>query len=567
MLSKVKKIAHNLQYENSSQKILNGYWVNNWHWDTMLSAHVLQNTKPTGLKYCTYAEFGEVGYDTSCEEFIKASKEEVDKYGCNAINRIAEAPIEELLMYNAEDSLFTYWLFEAHRNKASEKQLECIKLYVDTAVTFSKMTENGFCVREERFTETENMLMRLMEEKEKEIMADPLVAQWDRDEVFNFNSTTQLGHLVFDICKMKPIAYTDTGKPSLDKESMEKMNVPFLKKVVEYRELAKLQGTYLDGWKRETVDGIVHSQFLLNTVDTGRSSSTAPNSQNSIKRDKEKKKLVRNPIAPRPGHVLCEYDLKAAETYANLYYSGDPAFKKYLTEKDADMHKQVACKIFLLEPEQVTKEIRNGVKKASFGWFYGSYYVLVAKSMWEDVQHDTFLQEHLKSKSITTYEQYEPIVKKAEDYFWHDMFGAHSRWKDKKWKEYQDKGYLESYTGFRLHAPMDRKAVMNYLPQGTSAQCLYYILNHTQKRIEELKLDAYIIGEVHDSMVISCNPLDEAILDREIHHIAMEQIHTEWTWMSIPLVMEKDRSDVDGSWATMYECGALDGTHKLPIKK
>ena len=240
---KIKKIAHNLQYENTADKVINKFWILGWMWDTMLSAHILHNKQPCGLKYQTYINFGVLGYDDECAEYLEADKAEVALYGSNAINRIRNAPMEKVLLYNALDSLFTFMLYKLHKSKMSIGQLRCNELYVNTAVTLSKMSDNGIYVKEEAFETMEKQLNDLLIAKDAEIMADDIVKKWDSDEPFNFNSTTQLGHLLFDIVGIKPIAFTDKKTPSLDKEAMGKMNIPLLNKIIEYREIDKLKKT------------------------------------------------------------------------------------------------------------------------------------------------------------------------------------------------------------------------------------------------------------------------------------------------------------------------------------
>jgi DNA polymerase I-like protein with 3'-5' exonuclease and polymerase domains len=565
MLSDVKKIAHNLQYENSSQKVINGYWVNSWAWDTMLSAHILNNKKPTGLKYCTYAEFGVIGYDASADEYMKATPKDVKLYGTNAINKIADAPILDLLMYNALDSLFTYKLFHLHRHKATEPQLECIHLYTETAVSLSKMTENGFSVDASKFEETQKGIQETLNTLENEIMSSPEVALWNKDTPFNFNSTQQLSHLVFDILGIKPVNYTDKGTASMDQESMEKMGHPLLKKILEYREWAKMHSTYIEGWRRECINGIVHSQFSLNTTDTGRGSSQNPNSQNSYKRDKKKKKLTRCIVGTRRKDArIMEYDFHGQETYMTMFYSKDPAYKKYLTEPDSDMHRTFACRAFLLEPNQILKEYRQEAKTSVFALAYGAYYKLIAVALWEYIQATPALKEHLAKKGFTTYEQYEKHAESLDKYFWTDMFGVHDKWRKEQWKIYNKHGYLESYTGFRLHPPMSRNATMNYAPQGTGSQCTFYVINHVLADIEKYNKGVLIIGYIHDSIIVECPLEDEAWLDERMWWYATQQIQTEWKWILIPFVLEKERSAINGTWDNMYDCGELTGGYAEP---
>jgi len=559
MESSIKKIAHNLQYENEASKNCLGYWVKNWYWDTMLGAHIEHNQQKTGLKFQTYTRFGVLGYDDSCDQYITKTDEDESIYGDNCFNNIHLAPMNELLLYNALDSLFTHRLYKLQLSALTPEMTECAKFYARTAVTMSKVTNTGLPVSDDGFQAATEKLDKMIQEARDAIMACDEVKLWDGENEFNFNSTTQLGHLLFDIMGVKPLAYTDTGKPSLDKDTIEKMKLPILEKIVDYREATKLKATYIDGWRREAIDGFVHSQFMLNTTDTGRSSSTSPNSQNQVKRNKEFKKIVRTPITAPKGFRIVELDFSGQETYTNLFYSGDPAYKKYLSDPNSDMHRQLASQLLVMPETDITKEWRQQVKSQTFAMMYGSWYRQVAIAMWEWLQKQPELMKHFASKGITTYAQYEKICEKAEKYFWTDMFGVHDRWRKEQFEKYQKQGYLDYYTGFRIQAPMDRKCTFNYPPQGSGAQITFWVMNHMQDKIEELNLKSRMIGTIHDSIVFMVAEEEAHLIDHWVHEFACVRIQEEWNWITLPMVMEKDRSEIGGSWANMEECGRLDG--------
>ena len=262
----------------------------------MLSAHCIHNQKPTGLKYHVYKEFGDIGYDDDADPYLKASKEEEDKHGANAINRIDQAPLDKLLVYNALDSLYTYKLFELHRNRLDEFQMEGFRFFVESSVTFAKATQNGLGVDKDALDNAYVELDKKMSDLEKDIYDDPDVQKWDGSSKFNYSSSTQLSHLLFDILKIKPLSYTGSGQPSVDKEVLPKYaeKVPFINKLLEYRKWAKIHDTYLSQYRSEIIDGQMHAYTNLNRVDTYRTSMSDVNLQNIPKRDKEVKKLLRS---------------------------------------------------------------------------------------------------------------------------------------------------------------------------------------------------------------------------------------------------------------------------------
>jgi len=568
LLSDTKKISHNLQFEATWSKLMCGEWPLNWLHDTMLGEHQLRNWGATGLKYAVYKHFGVIGYDDSCDKYLKSSTADEKLYGANAFNKIDDAPMGELTQYCAMDSLFTFRIYELQMGLFEEFQLVGNKLLTESSVTLAKMSYNGFRVSSKDFDKVEEQLQKLVEEKKQEILATEEAKLWDKETPFNFNSSQQLGHLLFDIMKIKPVGYTKTGNASLDEESLTKIGLPFLFKILKWRELSKMCSTYINGWKREAVDNIVHPYYNANTVDTFRTSSNSPNAQNNYKRDPEKRKIVRSIIAPREGCRIIEYDLHGAETYFNLFYSGDHKFEEYLLEPGSDMHKDFGVWLFLMERAEVTKEYRSAVKgDGTFALLYGSYYVQVAKSLWEYIVETPALLAHLASKGITEYTQYEKVVQKAEERFWGpEMFGLHDEWRKRQWKEYQHVGYVDTLTGFRLSCPMSRNNSFNGPPQGSAAHALLWIINRMQEKAEELNWKSILIGEIHDSHLWDVYPDEESIIDYWVWFYTTQAIQKEWTWITIPLVVEKERSALDGTWAIMYDCGELNGDLCKPKK-
>jgi DNA polymerase I-like protein with 3'-5' exonuclease and polymerase domains len=214
MLSAVPKISHNLPMEAVWTKKVFGVWVKNWQDDTLLAQHCLHNQKPVNLKFCVYSNFGIVGYDKSVEKYIRPTEAESDKHGENGFNTLKNAPIEEVLLYNALDSLFTYKLRDILRDKMDKFVTDGYEFLVKSATTLSKMSYNGIRVNENAFTEAEVLLKEQLEKVRAEFYAQPEIKKWDGDEPISMTSTQQVSHLTYDILKVKPLKYTDKGTPS-----------------------------------------------------------------------------------------------------------------------------------------------------------------------------------------------------------------------------------------------------------------------------------------------------------------------------------------------------------------
>jgi DNA polymerase I-like protein with 3'-5' exonuclease and polymerase domains len=523
----------------------------------MLGQHCLANQKPTGLKFLVYTAFGHTGYDDDVGAYLKATTAEENKYGANAINQIHLAPVDKLLLYNALDSLYTYKLAELQKGRLSEFQHQGLAFFIQSAQTLAIAQINGFPLDVEILESVERSLVEQMAVQEKVIMDDAVLKQW-AEGVFNFQSGPQLSRLLYQVLGITPKAFTASGKPSVDEETLSTINVPIVKNILSYRKLAKMRKTYIAQYAVETVNGRVHPYFNINGVNTFRSSSSGPNIQNQPKRDEEAKRLIRSFIRPSTGNRLVEFDYKSLEVVINCCYSNDPTLREYLTNPLSDMHRDSAVDCFMLKPEEVTKAIRNDVKgQFVFAEMYGSYYAQVAADLWETAEKHG-LRKHLQDKGVRNYADFERHIEEAERILWEERFPVHNEWRDKQWKFYQKHGYVELLTGFRAYGPMKRNNTFNTPVQGAGYHVLQWTMNHVNKKVQRLER-SYLIGEIHDSCVGDIHPSESDLVDYWYWLYGTQKVREHWDWITVPLTVEKEQSAIDGSWAEMKEVGPLKG--------
>ncbi len=557
MESSVKKIAHNLSFEYLWTKEICGYWAKNVYWDTMLAAHCLHNLKPVGLKFCTYTEFGVIGYDESADPYLKSSEKDRNEFGDNSFNKIDKAPLADLLLYNALDSLFTYRLYERQMGRLEPFQKEGFDLLMESSLALTETTQYGCILNVERFHEVVGELEKKMDDAARAVMESDEVKLWDKDTEFNFNSPRQIGHLLYDILGIKPPFFTETGAPSTDAEALEKIKIPLVEKILTYRKYMKLLKTYIRQYSVESVDGLIHAWFHLHKVDTFRSSSAAPNIQNLPKRDDEAKTLITSLIRPRRGHRIISYDYKSLEVLINACHSGDKNLIAYASDPSKDMHRDSAADIFMLDPNAVPKPVRSAIKGAFvFASFYGSYYKQTAPDCWEVAKANGLLP-HLAEKGITTYEQFEERVRIAEEIMWTERFPTHDAWRKEQWKKYQRDGYLDSLTGFRLYGPMSRNNSFNGVVQGDAYHILQWGYNQVLRELKERGMETRPWAEIHDAADFDVAPEEEDILDSLVYKYFIVEVKKKWPWIVVNLQVEKERSEIDGDWSHMESCGYL----------
>jgi hypothetical protein len=195
------------------------------------------------------------------------------------------------------------------------------------------------------------------------------------------------------------------------------------------------------------------------------------------------------------------------------------------------------------------------------GWvfpqFYTSYYKTCANNLWPVVPTLTTtsginLKEHLRSKGINTYAQFEAHLKKCEARFW-ERFRAVKDWQDRACADYLAKGYVEMAFGHRRHEYLDRGKVINSNIQGPGFHCLLRSLTV----IDEVAMDegwrSYQFGQIHDSGLMMKFP-EEWDRVSQIQKWAMtELIREEQPWIIVPLEIERACCPMDASWYDQQE--------------
>jgi DNA polymerase I-like protein with 3'-5' exonuclease and polymerase domains len=149
-------------------------------------------------------------------------------------------------------------------------------------------------------------------------------------------------------------------------------------------------------------------------------------------------------------------------------------------------------------------------------------------------------------------------VKTIENRFWNKRFPVYAQWKIDTVKEYERKGYIDLYTGFRCYGPMGKNDVTNYRAQGSAFHCLLWTFSKVSEKMRGWDRSA-LIGQIHDASIGDICPDDEAEVDHWMWDYGTQKIREHWPWIIVPLVIEKDSSEINGSWAEMTAEGAVHG--------
>jgi len=550
------KIAHNAKFEWLWTRQIEGYWPQRLLADTMLAAHVLHNQKPVGLKFRAYCDFGVAGYDDEVDPYLETTKVEEARYGANGFNLIAKAPLDKLLLYNGMDSLYTYWLWEKQQDLLTELTRKGAAFLTATSIRLAEAEFNGLCLNREGAAQQRIHLTERMTRLEKRISAMSVESGWDRPTPLRPNAPEDIAHLVHDLMGYAVTDRTESGKAAMDKAAMEKIDLPIMGRIMEWKKWQKVRDTYIKGFEVESTDGLIHPFFNLHNVVSYRSSSDSPNFQNVPKRDKRTAGPLRELLQPHEGQRLMEYDYKAIEVGISACYNKDPALIKYITDPSTDMHRDTGEELFMRGRGELTKDERSVAKNGFvFPAFYGSYFEQMAPDLWQKMPVET--RRHLQSKGVRNLEDFTEHVRGIEEIFWGNRFPVYAQWKKDQYALYERRGYVESYTGFRYYGPMKRNEVTNYAIQGSAFHCLLRTFWKMTDEMKKAKMRSRTIGQVHDSMVLSVHPDEEMEVDRMVWYWGSQEIREAWDWIIVPLTIEKDRSAVGGTWNEMESCGAL----------
>ena len=468
----------------------------------------------------------------------------------NLIDRYLEIDIESYLPEEKEKQIN---LFEEIGEEQKENTREKEKLYVYSIgkikeITLKKLEEagakelfynidmptievlsdmqwNGMYVDEEELNQFGKELTSKLETITK------IIYEMAGEE-FNINSTKQLGEILFEKMKLPVIKKTKSGY-STDVDVLEKLKKedPIIEQILEYRQLMKLNSTYVEGLKPyiNPKTKRIHSFFHQTITATGRISSTEPNLQNIPTRF-ELGKRVRKVFKPEEGKIYIDADYSQIELRVLASISGDKHMIEAFNEGQ-DIHKQAASKVFKTPIEEVTKEQRSNAKAVNFGIVYGI--------------SDFGLGEQLGIGR-----------KKAKQYIeeYLEQYSGIKKFMDNITEEAKEKGYVETLFHRRRYIPelksnnymvrqFGSRVAMNTPIQGTAADIMKIAMIKVKKEIEKRSLKAKIVLQVHDEMMVEA-PTSEKDEIQEIMKECMESA----TKLKVPLIAEISEAN---NW---YDC-------------
>jgi DNA polymerase I len=325
---------------------------------------------------------------------------------------------------------------------------------------------------------------------------------------FNIGSPKQLGEVLFDKMKLlDKTKKTKTGQYATGEDVLLKLAAEhdIAKKILEYREYEKLRSTYVDALPRmmSKTDGRIHTDYRQAVAATGRLSSNNPNLQNIPIRT-EKGRQIRGAFGPRDKNFLF-----MSADYSQIELRIAAAFAKDQVMIDAfrnkrDIHTTTAAKVFKVEIDKVTPDMRRKAKEVNFGILYGSTAFGLSQNL-----------------GISRNEGVEMI----DSYF--KEFPGIKRYMDDSINFAREKEYVETILGRRRYLRdinsrnittrgfAERNAI-NAPIQGSAADIIKIAMIHIHNWLRKEKLKTKMIMQVHDELVFDLYPEEEAIVKPKV---------------------------------------------------
>ncbi|WP_334351849.1 DNA polymerase I [Companilactobacillus sp. HBUAS56257] len=384
------------------------------------------------------------------------------------------------------------------------------------SIVLAEMEIKGITVEVPKLKEMENTFATKLSEIEKKIYQEA-------GKEFNINSPKQLGVVLFEDLKLPVIKKTKTGySTSVDVLEKLKDKSPVVQLVLDYRQISKIQSTYVIGLQKFVQpDNKIHTIYLQTLTQTGRLSSIEPNLQNIPIRIDEGKQIRKAFVPQHKDWEIFSADYSQVELRVLAHISGDEHMQEAFNE-DYDIHAHTAMRIFgLNSTDEVTPNMRRQAKATNFGIVYGiSDYGLSQNIGISRKQAAAFIESY--------FEQY-PGVKKYMD----DIV-----------KYARENGYVETIMHRRRYLPdihsknfnvrnFAQRTAMNTPIQGSAADIIKVAMINMQKMLEKEKLQANLLLQVHDEMIFEAPKSEIPMLEKLVPSVMDSAVR-----LDVPLKVE-----------------------------
>ena len=474
--NEIKKLGYNLKDDYISLKPY-GIKLENIYFDITIAEYLIDSMSSTSYECSAIA----MKYLT---KKVK-TKEELLGKGVKA-KKYQDLSFEELSSHISQIIDTVKSVMPIMEENLKESNMDGLLYHVEMPLVevLADMEYEGVKVDKEKLNELGSQFKEIIKKLESEIYEIS-------GEEFNINSPKQLGVILFEKLGLPVIKKTKTGY-STNAEVLDKLKdqSPIIDKIIEYRQIVKLNSTYVEGLLSiiNPIDGRIHSSFNQTITTTGRISSTEPNLQN-IPVKLEMGRNIRKVFISDKECKLVDADYSQVELRVLAHMSQDETMIDAFKHNE-DIHTKTASQVFNVSMDEVTSKQRSDAKAVNFGIVYG--------------KSDFGLSEDLNIP-----------VKQAKEYI-ENYFNKYNKIKefmDNIIEDASSNGYVTTILNRRRYIPeikssnfmlrnAGKRAAMNAPIQGSAADIIKIAMINVYKKLEENNLKSKLILQVHDELIV-----------------------------------------------------------------
>lgn len=474
--NEIKKLGYNLKDDYISLKPY-GIKLENIYFDITIAEYLIDSMSSTSYECSAIA----MKYLT---KKVK-TKEELLGKGVKA-KKYQDLDFEELSSHISQIIDTVKNVMPIMEENLKESNMDGLLYHVEMPLVevLADMEYEGVKVDKEKLNELGSQFKEIIKKLESEIYKIS-------GEEFNINSPKQLGVILFEKLSLPVIKKTKTGY-STNAEVLDKLKdqSPIIDKIIEYRQIVKLNSTYVEGLLSiiNPIDGRIHSSFNQTITTTGRISSTEPNLQN-IPVKLEMGRNIRKVFISDKECKLVDADYSQVELRVLAHMSQDETMIDAFKHNE-DIHTKTASQVFNVSMDEVTSKQRSDAKAVNFGIVYG--------------KSDFGLSEDLNIP-----------VKQAKEYI-ENYFNKYNKIKefmDNIIEDASSNGYVTTILNRRRYIPeikssnfmlrnAGKRAAMNAPIQGSAADIIKIAMINVYKKLEENNLKSKLILQVHDELIV-----------------------------------------------------------------
>ncbi|MCX6797263.1 MAG: DNA polymerase I, partial [Candidatus Doudnabacteria bacterium] len=474
----IKKIGHNIKYDlqvlNANRLALSPI-----SFDTMIASYLLNaGTRQHNLDALA---FNELGYQMQpIEALIGKGKSQIT---------MDKVDIEKVSWYCCEDADMTLRLKELFEPQLKKENLG--KIFTDIEMPLVEVLAD---MESAGIKLNVKMLNKLSGEAEVEIKdLENQIHKLTKSE-FNINSPKQLKEILFEKLRLEPVENrkTKTGLSTAADELIKmKGQHPVIEKILEYRELTKLQNTYLEALPKlvNNRTGRLHTSYNQTVAATGRLSSSDPNLQNIPVRGTGTGNKIRQAFVAEKGFKLLSLDYSQIELRIVAHLAEDKKMARIFKD-DLDIHTQTAVEVFGVLPDKVTADMRRDAKTINFGILYGLSSFGLSSRIGEISRSEA---KEFIAKYFAAYPRVEEYIEQIKLQVNEEGFVRNELGRLRKFPEIKS-------SQWQIRAAAERAAV-NFPIQSLAADVIKVAMININKEIRDKGQEIRMLLQVHDELV------------------------------------------------------------------